>query len=183
MTTTTLADEVMLHVAASTGGRTASWRVELGIALAGAVLIDLAAADRVVIRGPLLLINRPGPQADPVQNEVLHRLAARRRAGSLQEWIHRLAPLVRQGVETHLRARGLLIPTPARRTPRLLPRHRPSSPEPPNSPLLRLLHATHRSWATPAPTPPADEPSAVTAVCAAVTSCADAAQRQLIQGY
>ncbi|MYX15466.1 hypothetical protein GTY67_19085 [Streptomyces sp. SID8374] len=180
MTTTTLADEVMLHIAASTGGRTSSWRVELGIALAGAVLIDLAAADRVIIRGTLLLINRPGPPADPVQNEVLHRLAARRRAGSLQASIHRLAPHVRHGVETHLLARGLLISTPTR----LLPQHHPSPATPrANSPLHRLLHATHQSWSTPALTPPPDEPAPVTAICAAVTSCADAAQRQLIQGY
>lgn len=178
---TSLADEVALCVAASTGGRTASWRIELGVALAGAVLIDLALADRVVVRHDLLLINRPGPLDDPVQDEVLRRLAARRRVGSVQEWIERLAPSVRDHVQAELLARGLLIPVAGRWSVRLHPRHHRAAPDPDGT-VSCLLHAAHRNWA-PARIPRADEPDIVALVCAKVESSVLAAARRLAYGF
>ncbi|MEU2057794.1 GOLPH3/VPS74 family protein [Streptomyces bungoensis] len=181
---TSLADEVALHVAAATGGRTASWRVELGCALAGAVLLDLALAGRVVVRPGQLLINRPGPLADPVQDEVLRRLAARWRAGSAEEWIERLAPLVRDRVLDGLVARGLLFPEPGRWTVRLHPGAEREPVDPARSETVsRLLYAAHRRWAPTGRAARADEPEAVTAVCAAVASCVLAAARRLMCGY
>jgi hypothetical protein len=179
---TSLADEVVLHLTASTGGRTQSWHVELGIALAGAVLIDLALAGHVVVRRNQLLINRPGPLDDPVQDEVLRRLAARWRAGSVEEWIERLAPLVRDRVQEDLVARGLLIPEHRRWTVWLHPRYG-HEPHPALSEVLpRLLHATHRTWA-PSRAPRAGEPDAVAVVCSAVTSCVISAAGRLMSGF
>ncbi|GCB52721.1 GPP34 family phosphoprotein [Streptomyces sp. NL15-2K] len=188
---TSLADQVMLHIADSTGGRTAAWHTELAIALTGAVLIDLALADHIAIRRNQILINHPGPLDDPVQDEILRRLASRRRPGSVQEWIERLAPLMPDQVQENLLARGLLIPSIGRCTLRLHPRHNSEPPDPPPSEALsRLLHASHQNWTpsqtpsrTPSRTAQPDEPDAVTIVCSAVASCIGSAVQQLMCSF
>ncbi|MGI5258386.1 GOLPH3/VPS74 family protein [Streptomyces angustmyceticus] len=155
-----LADEVMLHAAAATGGRTAVWRIELSHALAGAVLIDLSLAGRIALRSDRVTVVRPGPVGDPVQDEALRRLAHGRRTASPETWVGRLAPHVLVGVQERLVDRGLLVPDSGHgvlsRSPLLRPKGSPRpSPHTSTATALRaLLQAAFPRWISGFPQPP-----------------------------
>ncbi|MFD7534127.1 GPP34 family phosphoprotein [Streptomyces sp. NPDC059819] len=188
-----LADEVLLHVAGVTDGRTAGWHIELGRAVAGAVLIELALAHRIAVRPEGLTVLSLDRVADPVQDEVLGRLVLGRRGGAAQEWVERLAPRTLVRVEQSLRDRDLLVPVPppgllAR--PRLLPRHhRAPARAYPAGTLRALLTATREPWATGAEQPPhigpftpapPDSLAAIPLVCAGIRASLAASAHQLV---
>ncbi|MFK0264491.1 GPP34 family phosphoprotein [Streptomyces angustmyceticus] len=195
-----LADEVMLHAAAATGGRTAVWRIELSRALAGAVLIDLSLAGRIAMRPDRVTVVRPGPTGDPVQDEAQRRLAHGRRTASPETWVGRLAPPVLVGVQERLVDRGLLVPDSGHgvlsRSPLLLPKGTPRpSPHTSTATAVRsLLRAALPRWISGFPQSPGpaqnhtfpspDSPQDTVALaCSAVSASVRAAAHALMCGY
>jgi hypothetical protein len=189
----TLTDEVMLHVAAATGGRTRAWHLELGRALAGAVLIDLAWDRRIAVRPGRVTVVAPGLTGNPVQDMALAQLARERRGRTPEVWVERLAPQAFAGAERSLIAHGLLVPVAGsgplgRWGGRLLPRGGHQVADPAVIPALRsLLRAARPAWAS-VPGQPAlrrepQDPDTIALVSAAVAASVTAASYRLMCAF
>ncbi|WP_340560075.1 GPP34 family phosphoprotein [Streptomyces sp. GSL17-111] len=195
-----LADALLLHVAAASGGRPDRWRVELGLGTAGAVLVDLALAGRVAVRPGHVTVRCADRVEDPVADEVLGALLLADRRRCLEGRLEHLAPRVYEAVLARLLEERRLVFVPggpgvpgasggsgrpgrfagfaARRGGRHLPA-RPLAAPPPGphaDALAALVRATRRERTPPgAPTPP--EPAGT--VCAAVTAALRSAAQTL----
>ena len=80
----------------------------LKYAVAGAVLVDLAAAGRVDVVDGKVVVNDPTPTGTPYLDDPLARIAAERKQRKPHWWVEKLSGKSRQQVLDALVARGVL---------------------------------------------------------------------------
>ena len=87
-------------------------KANLACAVAGAVLMDLAFADRIDTDPQALVVNDPAPTGNPVLDGTLAKIAAREGATDTRTWIRVLSvedvPSIREQALESLVARGIL---------------------------------------------------------------------------
>ncbi len=81
---------------------------KLKYAVAGAVLVDLAAAGRIDVVDGKVVVNDPTPTGTPYLDDPLGRIAGERKQRKPQWWVEKLSGKSRQQVLDALVARGVL---------------------------------------------------------------------------
>ncbi|WP_127130679.1 GPP34 family phosphoprotein [Georgenia sp. SYP-B2076] len=109
-----LAEDLLLLLTDDSSGRAALDGTRLDLALAGAVVLELATAGRVVVSEPggavrpgRLVVRDPSPTGDGVLDEALRRIGTRR-PGKPQDHLPGLAKQLRPGLLDRLVGRGIL---------------------------------------------------------------------------
>jgi hypothetical protein len=109
-----LAEDLLLLLTDDATGKTVVDGTTLDLALAGAVLLELAAQERVEVAGPgeqvqkgRLTVRNGSPTGDPILDEALTRLAAKgpQKPASV---LPRLTKMLRESLYNRLVARGIL---------------------------------------------------------------------------
>lgn len=85
----TLADELLLLALREQDGRALIGSAELDCGLAGALLAELALAERVRLVGGRIRAVDPSPLGDPDLDALLQRIVADRRARKPERWVDR----------------------------------------------------------------------------------------------
>lgn len=110
---TTLVEDFLLTAHLSENGRLAPYATGLDCGLSGAVLIELAAGNRIEIRsGKVFVINRV-PLGHPVIDHVASCIADSPRHHSAQTWVEQYGSATCRLIISHLVTHGLLA-TPTR---------------------------------------------------------------------
>jgi Golgi phosphoprotein 3 (GPP34) len=107
METLTLADELAL-LAYDDGGSTDLGPPTLDYGLAGAVLIELALAERVAVADDRLVVTDATPLGHPVLDAALAQIAADEKRRKPKDWVSKLSKDLRDRVLDGLAARGIL---------------------------------------------------------------------------
>ena len=108
----TFTEEVLLLLGDEEGTFLPVQKYAFECALAGAVLLDLAFADRIDTDLEALVVIDASPTGNPLQDRILKKIAARRHATDTQTWIRELSAddvdTVREYALTSLVVRGVL---------------------------------------------------------------------------
>ena len=107
MTSIALAEELLLLAYDDQTGKATGSRIGLDLAMAAAVLVDLALAGRVAYVGGNLTVTDATPTGDPIADEVLARAAADEPHTPAQ-WVQRLRHGLRNRVLADLVQRGVM---------------------------------------------------------------------------
>jgi hypothetical protein len=107
MNSIALAEELLLLAYDDQTGKATGSRIGLDLAMAAAVLIDLALAGRVAYVGGNLTVTDPTPTGDPIADEVLAR-AATGGPHTPAQWVQRLRHGLRNRVLADLVQRGVM---------------------------------------------------------------------------
>jgi hypothetical protein len=107
MTSIALAEELLLLAYDDQTGKATGSRIGLDLAMAAAVLVDLALAGRVAYVGGNLTVTDTTPTGDPIADEVLARAAADEPHTPAQ-WVQRLRHGLRNRVLRDLVERGVM---------------------------------------------------------------------------
>ena len=93
-------------------------KVNLGCAIAGAVLMDLAFAYRIDTDPESLVVNDRTPTGNPILDPALAKIAAQEQPTNTRTWIRELsvedAPAIREQALQSLVARGIVVQREAR---------------------------------------------------------------------
>src|SRR4051794_3792158 len=102
-----LADELLLLAYSEKGtSQLSQYAVDLG--LGGAVLLELALAERFDVRDGKIVVVDPGPLGDPVLDDALIRVASDKKARSPRDWVRKLSDQLRERLLDNLVAIGVL---------------------------------------------------------------------------
>jgi hypothetical protein len=102
-----LADELLL-LAYSDDGTAAVSRYALDLGLGGAVLLELALAERFDVRDGRIAVADPSPTGDPVLDDALARVGADRKGRKPRDWVKKLSRNLRERLLDDLVAAGVL---------------------------------------------------------------------------
>ncbi|TMR12584.1 GPP34 family phosphoprotein [Nonomuraea turkmeniaca] len=106
--TVTIAEELLL-LAYNEAGKPLINSMQLDPALAGAILAELAVADRVELSGKKVTLKDPAPLGDDELDATLTRIAAERKDRKPEWWVQRLkSAKLRKRLLTKLAAAGVL---------------------------------------------------------------------------
>jgi hypothetical protein len=106
--TATLPEELLLFAYDDVTGRPLRGSTEVGCALAGAILVELAMAGRVTVVDGKLSVLDLAPTGDPIFDEVLARIASVETPLKPERWVAKLRSGLRDKVLARLIGRGAL---------------------------------------------------------------------------
>jgi plasmid stability protein len=107
MTTVALAEELLLLAYDDDSGKATGSRIGLDLAMAAAVLVELALAGRIAYSAGLIVVTDPTPTGSPVDDDVLARIAGEP-PNKPASWVQRLRHGLRDRVLADLVARGVV---------------------------------------------------------------------------
>jgi hypothetical protein len=107
MSSVALAEELLLLAYDDESGKATGSQIGLDLAMAAAVLVELALAGRVVYSNGMIVATDPRPTGQPVADEVLGRLAADT-PHTPASWVQRLRHGLRDRLLADLCARGVI---------------------------------------------------------------------------
>ena len=115
----TFTEEILLLLLDDKGGSFVPIpKVNLGCAIAGAVLMDLAFAYRIDTDPESLVVNDRTPTGNPILDPTLAKIAAQEQPTNTRTWIRELsvedAPAIREQALQSLVARGIVVQREAR---------------------------------------------------------------------
>jgi hypothetical protein len=102
-----LADELLLLAYSDEGTAEVSQHA-LDLGLSGAVLLDLALAERFDVRDGRIVVADPSPTGDPVLDDALARVAGDKTGRTPRDWISKLSKNLRERLLDGLVATGVL---------------------------------------------------------------------------
>jgi len=102
-----LADELLL-LAYSDEGTPQLSQYSLDLGLGGAVLLELALAERFDVRDGKIVVVDPSPVGDPVLDEALIRVAGDKKGRSPRDWVQKLSEHLRERLLDNLVGVGVL---------------------------------------------------------------------------
>jgi hypothetical protein len=102
-----LADELLLLAYDDSGSAVVS-QYALDLGLGGAVMLELALAERFDVRDGKIVVVDPGPVGDPVLDDALHRVATDKKARGPRDWVRKLSENLRERLLGDLVGVGVL---------------------------------------------------------------------------
>jgi hypothetical protein len=109
-----LPDELLLFGLDDAVGKPVVPGTVLDLGLAGAVLVELALAERIAVQDGLVVVTGAGPMDDPIVEQALDRLRSSEQAHPPQHWVHTLAEGLRDRILDRLVAGGIVERTQTR---------------------------------------------------------------------
>ncbi|ASW57988.1 GPP34 family phosphoprotein [Plantactinospora sp. KBS50] len=107
MTTTALAEELLLLAYDDKSGKALGSRIGLDLGMAAAVLVDLALANRIAFDDGSIVVTDPTPTGEPIADQVLARVAADT-PHTPASWVQRLRHGLRDRALADLCGRGVM---------------------------------------------------------------------------
>ncbi|HEY3007324.1 MAG TPA: GPP34 family phosphoprotein [Micromonosporaceae bacterium] len=107
MTAVSLAEELLLLAYDDETGKPTGSQIGLDLGMAAAVLVELTLAGRIALTGGVLVVRDPTPTGEPIEDEVLVRMAADT-PHTPESWVQRLRHRLRNRVLADLVQRGVL---------------------------------------------------------------------------
>ena len=107
MTAVSLAEELLLLAYDDETGKPTGSQIGLDLGMAAAVLVELTLAGRIALAGAVLVVRDPTSTGEPIEDEVLARMAADT-PHTPESWVQRLRHRLRNRVLADLVSRGVL---------------------------------------------------------------------------
>jgi hypothetical protein len=102
-----IADELLL-LAYSDEGSAEIGQYQLDLGLGGALLLELALAERFDVRDGRIVVVDPSPLGDPVLDDALRRVAGDKKDRKVRDWVQKLSEKLRERLLDDLVATGVL---------------------------------------------------------------------------
>jgi hypothetical protein len=102
-----IADELLL-LAYSDEGSAEIGQYQLDLGLGGALLLELALAERFDVRDGRIVVVDPSPLGDPVLDDALTRVAGDKKDHKVRDWVQKLSENLRERLLDDLVATGVL---------------------------------------------------------------------------